>query len=282
MSNHRQSRSSFKSDEIQRFQLIQRLLDKLDPDVQPQAAIVPGSPEPGGSIIVFPGSFNPPTNAHLVMLRQAQHFEQLRGSGMVYAALSKRTTDKEHVERPLLVDRLVLLEMVLRHHAPGVGIMLFNRGLYVEQAQGIRAAFPSVTKLTFLLGFDKIVEIFDPHYYTDRDAALKELFSLSDILVAPRADAGKQALRALLAEPENRPYAGAVHLLPLDTMYREVSSTHIRQDFANYQLDVPPEVARFIGKTGVYEKPLELPDGTKRDAYGERIEAIRAITRASV
>jgi nicotinamide-nucleotide adenylyltransferase len=251
MSGNLHVQPSFTPGDIQRYRVIQHLLDRLDPDASPQACIVPGSPEPQGTIVVFPGSFNPPTNAHLAMLRQAQRFEH--GAGQVYAAVSKRTTDKERVERPQLVDRLVLLEMVLRHHAPGVGIVLINRGLYVEQAEAIRTAFPGVTKLYFLLGFDKIVQVFDAHYYADRDTALLELFSLADVLVAPRGDAGADALRELLDAPANRQFARHVHWLPLDTAYHDISSTHVRQDFAAHQHDVPPEVQRFIRETHVYE-----------------------------
>lgn len=282
MSNSTHTQPSFSSGDVQRFRTIQSLLDQLDPDAPPQALIVPGSPAPAGSIVVFPGSFNPPTNAHLAMLRQAQHFERLQGAGpvsVVFAAISKRTTDKERVERPLLVDRIALLEIVLQHHAPGVGIMLFNRGLYVEQAEGIRAAFPAVTTLYFLVGFDKIVQIFDAHYYTDRDAALRELFSLAELLVAPREDAGEEELRKLLDAPQNRQFARHVHLLPLDAHYRHISSSHIRQDFAAYRQDVPPEVQRFIRETHAYEPAQKLPDGSVRDIYGERIKAIETILR---
>ena len=272
--NHRSHQAIFSATEQSRACSI-----SSTPMRQPKALIVPGSPAPTGSIVVFPGSFNPPTNAHLAMLRQAQRFEQLQGAGLVYAAISKRTTDKERVERPLLVDRIALLETVLQHHAPGVGIMLFNRGLYVEQAEGIRAAFPGVTKLYFLVGFDKIVQIFDAHYYTDRDAALRELFALAELLVAPRAGAGEAELRKLLDAPQNRQFARHVHLLPLDAQYRDISSTHIRQDFAAHWQDVPPEVQRFIRETHAYEQAQKLPDGSIRDIYGERIKAIEAILR---
>ncbi len=275
-------RKSFTQGTIQRFRTIQSLLNRLDPDAQPQALILPGSPVPTGSIVVFPGSFNPPTNAHLAMLRQAQRFEQLRGTGpvsVVYAAISKRTTDKERVERPLLLDRIALLETILQNHTPGVGIMLFNRGLYVEQAEGIRTAFPGVTKLYFLVGFDKIVQIFDAHYYTDRDAALRELFALAELLVAPRAGSGEEELRKLLDAPQNRQFARHVHLLPLDAQYRDISSTDIRQDFAAHRQDVPPEVQRFIRETHAYEQAQKLPDGSIRDIYGERIKAIEAVLR---
>jgi nicotinamide-nucleotide adenylyltransferase len=270
----------FSNSTIQRFRLIQSLLDSLDPQAKPQVRLVAGSPAPRGNIIVFPGSFNPPTNAHLAMLQQAHEFGRAHGGMQVYAAMNKRTTDKESVERPLLLDRILLLETVLHTHAPHTGILLFNRGLYVEQAEAIRAQFPEVKQLYFLLGFDKIVQIFDPHYYDDRDKALRELFALAEILVAPRAGAGLAELSALLAKPENAPYANHVHLLPLDTSYRDISSSRIRQGVAAHEQDVPPEVLRFIRETGAYDPPQRLADGTTRDVYGERMKAIEEAIRS--
>src|SRR5207247_10460501 len=102
---------------IQRFQQAQTLLDQLRPESTPQALILPGSPEPAGNIIVFPGSFNPPTNAHLTMLEEAQQFahspnflvaEDNRGL-LLYAAISKRIIDKENVERQMMDDRIILI-----------------------------------------------------------------------------------------------------------------------------------------------------------------------------
>src|SRR6266446_7467562 len=215
---------------IQRFKQVQALLDRLDPEAEPQALVVPGSPTPEGGIIVFPGSFNPPTTAHLAMLKQARHFAYLHGHMKVYAAISKHIVDKEAVERPLLVDRIVLLDTVLRHHLRHTGIMLFNRGLYVEQAEAVHTSFPQVTRLYFLIGYDKIVQILDPHYYEDRDAALHELFALADLLVAPRGSAGPAELTRLLDQPENRQFAPHIHALPLNAAYRDVSSTHIREN----------------------------------------------------
>src|SRR5258708_28428213 len=76
---------------MQRFKQVQALLDRLDPEAEPQALVVPGSPTPEGGIIVFPGSFNPPTTAHLAMLKQARHFAYLHGHMKVYAADRKST-----------------------------------------------------------------------------------------------------------------------------------------------------------------------------------------------
>jgi len=271
----------FSNRTVQRFRRVQRLLDELDPQKQPQVRLVVGSPAPQGDIIVFPGSFNPPTTAHLAMLRQARQFGRLHGGMLVYAAMSKRTIDKETVERPLLVDRILLLETVLHNHAPHIGILLFNRGLYVEQAEAIRSQYPDVRKLYFLLGFDKIVQIFDARYYENRDKALRELFALADILVAPRAGVGHAELSALLAQPENAPFAAHVHALPLNASYRDVSSSRVRQSLAAHEQDMPPEVRRFVRETQAYAPPVRLADGSIVDVYGERAEAIRNITHAN-
>jgi nicotinamide-nucleotide adenylyltransferase len=264
----------FSNRTIQRLRHTQRLLDELDPQARPQVRLVSGSPAPQGDIAVFPGSFNPPTTAHLAMLSQAAQFGPLHGEMRVYAAMSKRTTDKETVERPLLVDRVLLLDTVLHNHAHHTGILLFNLGLYVEQAEAIRSQYPEVWQLFFLLGFDKIVQIFDARYYENRDRALRELFALAEILVAPRAGAGATELTVLLAQPENAPFASHVHLLPLDTTFRDISSSHIRQSVANHEQDVPPEVLRFIRETGAYSPPLKLADGSTKDVYGERAKTI--------
>ncbi len=264
---------------IQRFKRIQALLNQLDPQAPSQALVVPGSPTPEGKIIVFPGSFNPPTFAHLALLKQAWQFARMQGSMRVYAALSTHITDKERVQRPLLLDRIALLQTVLRNHVRHTGIMLFNRGLYVEQAAAVHRTFPRVSNLYFLIGFDKIVQIFDPRYYKDRNQALDELFELADFLVAPRGEFGPEELDKLLNRSENRQYARHVHSLPLSAAYRNISSTNIRQGLSAHEQEVPSEVRRFIHETHVYEPPLELQDGTKIDQYGERIRAIESILK---
>ena len=266
----------FSSYTIQRFKRVQELLDQLDPQAEPKALVVPGSPTPEGKIIVFPGSFNPPTTAHLALLKQAWQFARLHGPMHVYAAISKEIIDKENVQRPLLVDRIVLLDTVLRHHVRHTGIMLFNRGLYVEQAEAVHTSFPRVTKLYFLVGYDKIVQILDPHYYKDRDAALRELFALAELLVTPRGEAGAAELAQLLDKPENRQFASYIHALPLNAAYREISSTHVRENPETHEKEVPAEVRRFIREAHAYSAPQELPGGSKIDYYGERMQAIEA------
>src|SRR6266567_7986333 len=112
---------------MRRFKRVQSLLDQLDPDAAPQALLVPGSPQPRGTIIVFPGSFNPPTKAHLALLKQARQFahQHLDAAGgqpiQLYAAMSKHIVDKERVDRPLLLDRVMLLSKLLQRRLPHTG-----------------------------------------------------------------------------------------------------------------------------------------------------------------
>ncbi len=265
------------ADTISRLQQIRAVLDSLNPDTAPQALLVPGSAQPHATIIVFPGSFNPPTNAHIALLQQGRLYAQRHGATSLYAAISKRIVDKESVERPTLLDRIDLLDTVLHSYLQDTGIMLFNRGLYVEQAQAVRASFPQVEHLFFLLGFDKIVQIFDPHYYKDRDASLVALFNIAELLVAPRGNDGEQELDALLHRPENERFARFVHSLAFDARYRNISSTKIRQGDATALQAVPPEVQRFIRETHAYESPLHQPDGTVIDEYAERVKEMNEL-----
>ena len=276
----------FSQQKIHRLRRIQTLLEQLQPEGPPQALLAPGSPIPRGGIIVFPGSFNPPTTAHLALLKEARNFARFQAWSkgkreiiQLYAALSKHIVDKENVERPLLLDRILLLDILLRRRFTHAGILLFNRGLYVEQAQAVHSSFPHVTRLLFLVGFDKIVQILDPHYYDDRDAELHELFSLAELLVAPRGDAGTDSLAKLLQRPENQPFAPYIHALPFSSAYRYVSSTNIRQHAGSYLDEIPHEVRRFVRETRAYTPPLRLADSSEIDCYEERVKVLEALLK---
>ena len=267
----------YSTEKIQRLKSIQALLDSLNPDTEPQALLVPDSPVPRANIIVFPGSFNPPTNAHIALLQQARVFTHNYQPTYLYAAISKRTVDKEEVERPTWLDRIDLLHTVLHTYLQDTGIILFNRGLYVEQAQALRSSFLGVQRIFFLLGFDKIVQIFDPRYYENRDTSLMALFKLAELLVAPRGNDGEKELDALLHRPKNERFAPYVHSLPFDAQYRHMSSTLIRHGNTASVHDVPREVQQFIRDTHVYEAPLHKPDGTVVDVYEERVQDINRL-----
>ena len=266
---------------IEQFKQIQNRLDQLQPQAEPRAVIIPGSPQPKGKVVVFTGSFNPPTTAHLALLKDASaylrdHLEQAQ----LYAAFSKRTIDKENVERPLLLDKVYLLHTILKHRLAHTGIMLFNRGLYVEQAEAVYATFPGVRRLFFLMGYDKLMQIFDPHYYTDRDSSLLALFNLAGLLVAPRGNGGEHEIEELLHQPQNERFAQHVQIMPFDASYRTISSTEVRQGGKAAMHATPREVQQFIRETRAYAPPLQRADGTQVDVYSERSKQLQQLLQS--
>jgi len=204
---------------------------------------------------VFAGSFNPLTQAHVALANAAR---RAAGLDALVWACAAASVDKEQVERAALVDRLAQMRAFVAGRR-GEALVLLNRGLYVDEARTIRALLAPSAELTLIVGYDKIVQIFDPKYYADRDDALRKLFSLARLLVAPRAGEGPQALAALLAQPENRPFARHVGYFDVPAGYAHDSSTEARALAAETPPDlmalsrlVPPAGLALALSTGAY------------------------------
>jgi nicotinic acid mononucleotide adenylyltransferase len=200
---------------------------------------------------VLPGSFDPLTTAHAALAAAA-----LRQGAVdcLLFLLSVQVIDKPDLAAAALADRaLVLLRYAARR--PRYGLAAANRGLYVEEALALSPLLPPGATLWFVVGHDKIVQIFDPAYYADRDAALRRLFGHASFLVAPRAGQGAEDLDALLARPENVPFRAQVRSLPLAPAYRDQSATAVRTRLAAGEplgALVPAATARFVADTGCY------------------------------
>jgi hypothetical protein len=171
------------------------------------------------------------------------------------------------VERAALVDRLAQMSAFVAGRRRET-LALLNRGLYVDEARTIRALLAPSAELTLIVGYDKIVQIFDSKYYADRDVALRALFSLARLLVAPREGEGAEALAALLAQPENRPFARHVCYLDVPAGYAHDSSTEARAlaaemlpDIAALSRLVPPTGMALALHTGAYRNTAPADDG---------------------
>jgi nicotinamide-nucleotide adenylyltransferase len=214
------------------------------------------------------GSFNPLTFAHTTLAEQALTTFSLDA---VFFTLAKVTVDKEQVAGMGLEDRLLSLSLYAERY-PTLGVVLVNRGLYFEQAQAFHSLFGDQTALSFLIGMDKLLQIFDPRYYQDRDAALRQLFSLASLIVANRGDMDEQSFTQLLDRPENRPFRQYVRFFTLPTTVIDLSATQVRQRLAAQQdisTHVPPEVGEFVHETRAYRPSLRYGEETV-DAYAIR------------
>jgi nicotinic acid mononucleotide adenylyltransferase len=225
---------------------LRRLVEAVAALPAPSARVIRA---PGGkirSIAVLPGAFNPPTLAHLELARAAAR----RSFDAVVFSLGTRTIGKDEAQGLLLEERLYLLDEIAQAEER-LGVIVQNRGLYVDQAEAIRAAFPTLVDLAFVVGSDKIPQIFDPRYYGDLAASLAALFARARLIVAARGRVDRSALDELLERPEALPYVGRIERLDLGVRWRDLSATRVRERLARGEVPgewLPPNVARYLGR----------------------------------
>jgi len=221
---------------------------------------------------ILPGSFNPPTIAHIEL---ARHARELFGLDTIVFALSRITVDKEKIEGLILEDRLLLLYLIAQDLG-GTAVAVVNQGLYYEQARAFRAFLGSNARISFIVGLDKLVQIFDARYYQDRETALGVLLTETQLLVAMRGALGIGDVEALLSRRENEPYRDRVFPFSLPDDMKGLSSTSVRGRVAageSFHEDVPEVAAAFIAETGAY-----LPRYQLRARVFDRLYAARAET----
>lgn len=173
---------------------------------------------------VYPGSFNPPTVAHLQIARAAL---EAGGLDRVDLALSRRALGKEGVDRPSFADRVTVLERVVAAR-PWLGLVITEAQLLVDIAAGYDAV---------VMGADKWVQVNDPIFYGGSAAARDDAVArLPRPLVAPRGD-----------HPVPAGYA-----LPVAEDLGGISSTAARAGTTAW---MAPEAVDFDTATGAWTDP---------------------------
>lgn len=167
----------------------------------------------------FPGSFNPPTVAHLAMAEAALRQCDVERVDLV---VSRSPIDKEHVTKPTIDERIEVLRAVAGTRA-WLGVVVTDARLLVDIAAGYDV---------LILGADKWEQVHDAAYYDSPAARDAALAALPRLAVAPRLDH---------AVPE-----GATIL---DVAHHDVSSTAARAGARDLML--PEAVAsRFWDRSG--------------------------------
>lgn len=164
---------------------------------------------------VYPGTFDPPTVAHVAIARAA--LDQL-ALDRIDLTISASTLGKDDAALTPIDERLAELERVCADDRR-FGVRSTAHSLLVDVAAGYDV---------LVLGGDKWAQVLDPDWYggvTARDDALRRL---PTVALAPRhpwttLDAGA------LTDPMSGGAAGVeVVLLDLDPAHREVSATAVR------------------------------------------------------
>ena len=190
-------------------QLLAGELDRVT--VQPDGQVVVSAPQP---FVLFPGSFNPMHDGHVLLARVA---EELRQQPLAFEI------SVTNVDKPPLAGETV------RHRVAQFAwkspVELTRAPTFVEKSR----LFPGST---FVVGADTAERLFGPRYYGDDErrmhVALEEIGnSGSTFLVAVRIDAAGR-VRTLNDIPVPRRYADLFTEIPEHRFRLDISSSEIR------------------------------------------------------
>jgi len=223
---------------------IAEILAGLSPAAPPRLAFVRRAPEGmgdrPGTLLCLSASFNPLTAAHVALIREARcRFPAQEILLLLAIANVDKTVDGLPLERRV--------DLLVRFACPrsDVSVAAVGHGRFVDKTDAIRRAYPADARLIFLLGFDTLVRLFDPKYYTDREGSLSCLFSRSECAVANRGADAPSAVEAFLSQPNVSRFASRIHLIRLPTDLAAVSATEVRGRLARgapINELVPPEI----------------------------------------
>jgi nicotinic acid mononucleotide adenylyltransferase len=178
---------------------------------------------------VYPGSFNPPTVAHLAVARAALDTADL---DRVDLTVSEVPLGKEAVTVPTLDDRVAVLDAVAATR-PWLGVRRTHHRLLVDIAAGYDV---------LIVGADKWAQLVDPAWYGGSVATRdRSLDRLSTVLVVPRP-------------PYPLPDAADDRwmLVDVDPRHAEVSSSAVRAGRGEWMV---PEAADWDRRTGGWSDP---------------------------
>jgi nicotinic acid mononucleotide adenylyltransferase len=180
------------------------------------------------------------TVAHTVLIREGSRLVSPQETLLLLATVN---VDKSGEGLPLEQRFDLLLRFAeSRSH---VSVAAVGHGRFVDKLEAIRAAYPVGTRVVFLLGFDTLVRLFDPKYYTDREASLTRLFDGSECVVANRGGNASSDVEAFLTRPDVFPFAHRLHPVRLEADVAAVSATEVRARLSRGEPIaelVPPEI----------------------------------------
>ena len=172
---------------------------------------------------VYPGSFNPPTIAHLHVSDTARRQHRL---DRVVWSVSRVALAKEQVAHPHFVDRVAVLEQVASEHE-WLDVQITEAQLLVEVARGFDL---------LVMGADKWHQINEARWYKSERARDAAIADLPPVAVAPRP-------------PHSLP-AGLA--LEIDEGLAAVSSSGARSGDVGVML---PAALTFAERTGAWIDP---------------------------
>lgn len=160
-------------------------------------------------LAVFPGTFNPPTCAHLALAEAALG----RVEEVVFVL--PRAFPHKGYEGATFEQRLRLLREAVSAN-PRFSVASSAGGLFIDIAREVRQHYPSPTELLFLCGRDAAERIV--HWDYGEPGAFARMLQEFGLLVARRGDEYSPPAEL----------ASRIHPLPVGCEWDEVSATEVR------------------------------------------------------
>ncbi len=207
------------------------ILAGLEPQGPPRLVFVRRAPQGiagrSGTLLCLSASFNPLTVAHAWLIQAAS---RLTPPDEVLLLLAKANVDKAVVGFPL--ERRLRLLVHFAESRPTLSVAACSHGRFVDKAEAIRPHYPEGTRLAFIVGFDTLVRLFDPKYYTDPETSLATLFRTSEFIAANRAPDPPEAVTTFLARSDVAPFAHRIQTIQLPPDIAAISATEVRARLA--------------------------------------------------
>lgn len=238
---------------------ISETIERVRQSSEPRIEVIKRGASGGVRLGVFASSFNPPTVAHVELIRRATEAFSLDET---LALASQANADKTSYECSL-EDRVAMMELAFARDAR-MSIGLSSHAFYVDMVDAIGRVYSPQTDLHFIVGFDtfeRVVDLEDRYtrkYHRNpggRKEALEYLFARSNFIVAARAGIGLDNLN-LLVEREPAVPGGRVLYLDFPPDLGELSSTEVRKrSGAGKSIAglVPAAVDQFVTLHGTYK-----------------------------
>jgi hypothetical protein len=174
-------------------------------------------------VAAYPGSFDPPTSAHVTLAEAAVH---QGGIAKVDFVLSRQALGKEGRSGPTAEQRMRVLRAVASSR-PWLGVVVVDARLVADIAAGYDAV---------VMGADKWEQVLDPVWYGGSAAARDDAVRrLPRLLVAPRAGRHPASIAAEAG------LTVAVTALDVPAHLADVSSTRARS--GDHHLMLPEAVS---------------------------------------
>lgn len=240
-------------------------------------------------VCVLDSSFNPPHLGHYTLAKEALNYHYkddtatTPDSRTLLLLLSVKNADKENVPASFL-DRIEMMSLMAdylnKNLNVNVSIGLTNHARFVDKSLSIldyiHLAHPNVDtntlKLTFLVGFDTLIRIFDPKYYLPDKLSdsLNNFMRSTDLFCLTRNDENNTYLQQINfmheiqhGKHEHIPHNWSHNIFMLEKTgdYDEkldtigaISSSNIRNNVksSDWHQQVIPEVKQYITENDLY------------------------------